>query len=92
MKHPQEMGPAHVEQFLHNLAVVENVSINTQKTALNALAFLYNRYLEMPLGQLTITKAKRSRRIPVVFSHQEALSVIENQWGQIEPPPLQRIH
>lgn len=76
-QHPEEMGVAHVEQFLHHLAVVKNVSISTQKTALNALAFLYNQFLDRPLGRIHITKATVQRRVPVVFSHQEAIAVIE---------------
>ena len=36
LKHPKTLTPHHVEQFLHHLAVVENVSVNTQKTAFNA--------------------------------------------------------
>ena len=76
-QHPEEMSVAHVEQFLHHLAVVKNVSISTQKTALNALAFLYNQFLDRPLGRIHITKATVQRRVPVVFSHQEAIAVIE---------------
>lgn len=52
MRHPNEMGAAEVEQFLTHLAVARTVSISTQKIALNALAFLYNRVLEQPLGNL----------------------------------------
>lgn len=78
LKHPQEMGGQDVEQFLHHLAVVENVAINTQKTALNALAFLYNQFLQQPLGSLNITSAKKPRRIPTVFSHHEATKVIDH--------------
>lgn len=77
-KHPEEMCFQHVEQFLHHLAVVDNVSVNTQKSALNALAFLYNQFLQQPLGQLNITKAKRQRKIPVVLSHNEAIAIIES--------------
>lgn len=75
-RHPQEMGGEEVERFLQYLAVVENISINTQKTALSALAFLYNQFLQQPLGKLNITRAKRKRRIPVVFSHHEVSNVI----------------
>jgi integron integrase len=78
MKHPSEMGAGHVEQYLHHLAVVEKVSVGTQKVALNALAFLYNQFFNTPLGQIKITKARQSRRIPVVFSHKEATSIIES--------------
>lgn len=77
LKHPKEMGAAEVEQFLHHLAVVDNVSVGTQKIALSALSFLYNKYFEQPLGRLNITKARVPRRVPVVFSHREAVSVIE---------------
>ena len=77
MQKPQEMGEMHVEQFLHHMAVVDNVSVGTQKTALNAIAFLYNQFLKQPLVNLNITKTKVSKRIPTVFSHVEAKSVIE---------------
>lgn len=75
-KHPEEMNYQHVEQFLHHLAAVSDVSVNTQKSALNALAFLYKQFLRQPLGHLDITKARQQRKTPVVFSHDEALAVI----------------
>lgn len=75
---PEQMNGQHVEQFLHHLVIANNVSVNTQKSALNALAFLYNQFLQMPLGQLNITKAKKQRTPPVVFSHDEAISVIQS--------------
>jgi len=77
LQSPHKLSDQHVEQFLHHLAIVENVGVGTQKTALNALAFLYNQFLEQPLGSLNITKAKVQRRIPSVFSHREAQSVIQ---------------
>jgi integron integrase len=77
MTQPEKMGAQHVEQFLHHLAVVENVSVSTQKTALNSLAYCYNQFLKLPLGKLNITHAKVSQRVPVVFSHKEALAIID---------------
>ena len=76
-QHPKHMGIVEVEKFLHHLAIVENCSVSTQKIALNALAFLYNQFLKKPLGDnVFITKAKVKRRVPVVFSHNEASAVI----------------
>ena len=49
-RHPQEMGDLEVERFLTFLAVERGVSMATQKLALNALAFLYNRFLNKSLG------------------------------------------
>ena len=77
MRHPDELDAGHVEQFLHSLVVINVVTVNTQKAALNALAFLFNQFLGRPLGQLNITNAKLKRKVPVVFSHREALSVID---------------
>src|SRR5690606_30234242 len=45
-----------------------NVAINTQKIALNALAFLYNQFLQQPLGDLDFTFATKPRRLPEVLS------------------------
>ncbi len=45
-RHPEEMGEKEITEFLNHLAVVHNVSKNTQKTALNSLVFLYKRFLK----------------------------------------------
>jgi len=75
-RHPEEMGEIEITEFLNHLVVVRNVSKNTQKTALNSLVFLYKRFLKHELVDLQIKQAKKQRRIPVVFSHQEATNVI----------------
>jgi len=49
-KHPGEMGASEVEIYLTHLAVDERVSTSTQKQALNALAFLYHKVMQKPLG------------------------------------------
>ncbi|MEO9273932.1 site-specific integrase [Marinomonas sp. 5E14-1] len=54
LKHPANMGAEEVRTFLSFLAVEKNVAINTQKSALNALAFLYNKLLDQPLGDLAL--------------------------------------
>lgn len=43
------MGEREVETILTHLAVKRHVSASTQGIALNALAFLYNRFLEQPI-------------------------------------------
>ena len=81
-KHPKEMGEAEIEAFLSHLAVNRNVAVNTQKTALNALVFLYRQFLKRELQPLDITYAKVPRTIPVVFTHAEALAVIDAMKGE----------
>lgn len=80
-RHPEKMGSQEVQDFLNDLVITQNVSMNTQKTALNALAFLYKRFLKQEIPDLQIQRSKKTRRIPVVFSHQEAISVIDNLSG-----------
>ena len=75
-RHPQEMGKPEVEQFLSYLATQRFAAINTQKTALCALVFLYREFMQFPLENMDIVKAKKKRNIPEVFSHEEASSTI----------------
>ena len=59
LKHPQDMGTTEVTAYLSYLANEQHVAINTQKVALNAIAFLYNQFLQRPLGDLGFTYAKK---------------------------------
>lgn len=81
MKHPKEMGTSDIDAFLTYMAVERKVSPSTQRTALNALVFLYKKYLNIELEELQFSYAKSSKRIPVVLSHEEALSIIESISG-----------
>ncbi len=75
-RHPREMGVQDVEAYLSYLALQCNVSPSTQKTALNAVAFMYNRFLRQPLEGLSFQYARKPQRTPTVFTHNEALEVI----------------
>ncbi|MGB3385771.1 MAG: integron integrase [Marinomonas sp.] len=78
LKHPTKMGSEEVRDFLSFLAVERNVAINTQKVALNALAFLYNKLLDQPLGDLGFQHAKQGRRLPIVLSPSEIQKILTN--------------
>jgi integron integrase len=81
-RHPRDMGPAHVEAFLTHLAVVERVGASTQNQALQALLFLYRRVLDIELPWLeNVTRASRSKRLPVVLSVAEVRAVLAQLDG-----------
>ncbi len=80
-RHPEDLTTKEVEAFLDDLAIQKTVSINTQKTALNALSFLYNQFMQRPLGELSFASTQRTRALPTVFSHTEATSVL----AKLEP-------
>jgi integron integrase len=80
-KHPNEMGALEVDAYLSHLVLRRSVSINTQKTALNALVFLYKQFLRIDLGELNFDYSRKVQTIPTVFSHDEACSVISQLKG-----------
>lgn len=81
-RHPQEMGAKEVKAFLSWLANDQHVAINTQKVALNALVFLYHKFLKQELGELGFALASRPRRLPDVLNPAEVQSVLEKLDGQ----------
>jgi len=80
-RHPADMGAEEVKAFLSHLASDRNVAINTQKVALNALAFLYAKFLQVELGELGFTLATKQRSLPVVLSPAEVARILEQLSG-----------
>ncbi len=81
-RHPMEMGAVEVKDFLSWLANHGHVAVKTQKVALNALAFLYNKYLKMELGELGFTLASKQRHLPSVLTASEVHSVLQQLEGR----------
>lgn len=75
-QHPRELGKEHIESYLTHLSVQANAAPNTQKTALNSLMYFYNKFLLIPIEELAFKYARKPKRVPTVFTHQEALAVI----------------
>ena len=85
-RHPKTLGAREVSEFLTWLAVKRKVSAATQNQALNAIVFLYRKVLHMELDNFeNIIRAKRSRRIPVVFSRSEVAAILS---GMSQPYKL----
>ena len=82
LKHPATLGGDDVMAYLGYLAAKRNVAINTQKIALNALAFLYNQFLQQPLGDLDFTFATKPRRLPEVLSTSEVAAILRELSGR----------
>lgn len=80
-KHPQHMGADEVKAFLSWLANQRHVAVNTQKVALNALVFLYHKFLKIELGELGFTHATKQRSLPVVLSVSEVAALLPHLKG-----------
>ncbi|MBO1520772.1 phage integrase N-terminal SAM-like domain-containing protein [Oceanisphaera pacifica] len=81
IRHPSTCSTKEVEQFLSHLAVQRNSSVSTQRTALNAIVFLFREFLQQPLDELSFELARKPRRLPTVFTHNEAKAVISHLEG-----------
>jgi len=82
VRHPSTMAEAEIRQFLAHLAVNLHVSSSTQTVALSAILFLYRDVLKQPLPYIdNIERAKPSRRLPVVFTKEEADQVLAHLSG-----------
>jgi integron integrase len=84
-RHPREMGEADVSRFLTWLAVERKISAATQNQALCAVLFLYRDVLGINLPWLReVTRARVSRRLPVVLTREEVRAVL----GELRGTPL----
>jgi len=79
----ENLGEREINEFLKNLALKKNVSASTQNQALAALLFYFRFILNTPVTELgSVIRAKKSERVPVVFSRDEVSRVIGNLNGQ----------
>lgn len=81
-RHPKDMGKEQIETYLSYLASQKNVAAATQRQALNAIVFLYQEVLDMPIsGDIAPVKARRHPRIPVVMTQNEVARVLSEMQG-----------
>ncbi|MBO6622473.1 MAG: integron integrase [Balneola sp.] len=80
--HPNNLSDRDVEEFLNQLANVNNVAAGTQNQALSALVFLYKQVLKRETLSLdNLKRSKKPKRIPVVLSVSETARVLEHLDG-----------
>src|SRR5437870_2745576 len=81
-RHPKDLNDEHIRQFLTHLAVKEKVAAPTQNQAFHALLFLYRHVLKQESPEIKgVERAPESRRLPVVFTKEEANAVIAHMRG-----------
>jgi hypothetical protein len=73
---------ARVVAFLTLLADKHHVAASTQKQALCAIVYLYKRAICVDLGDISaFTRASRPKRLPEVFSREEATRALDQLTG-----------
>ena len=60
----------------------DHVAASTQNVALNALVFLYRHVLKLDFPEIeNLERAKRPRRVPAVFTREEATAMLAQLNG-----------
>jgi integron integrase len=81
-RHPAELGAKEISSFLSHLATQRKVAASTQNQALSALLFLYREVLGSPVEWVEdVERVKKPRRLPVVFTRDEARAVLAHLRG-----------
>ena len=81
-RHPRYLGEDEIRQFISHLAVDAKISASTQTVALSALLFLYREVLKKELPYVAnIERAKRAKRLPVVFTRNAVQAVLARLNG-----------
>jgi site-specific recombinase XerD len=76
-RHPRELPPEAVAEFLSDLATRLRVAASTQNQALNALMFLYREVLHLHTEEIgRFERVKRPARLPEVLSREEVKRVL----------------
>lgn len=81
-QHPVQMSSIHINCFLSSLANERQCSPATQRIALNALIYLFIRFLGAELDRLDFNRATPKRRLPTVLTHAEVMRILEHVEGK----------
>jgi integron integrase len=77
----EQAGEREVRAFLEDLAVGRGVAASTQNQAFSALLFFFGEVLKRSLGKVDALRAKRTTRLPVVLSREEARRLLGGLEG-----------
>lgn len=81
-KHPKDLDKDSVENYLTYLAVKRNVAASTQNQALSAILYLYKNIVVKEIGWMDgVVRARRSNRLPVVFTKAEVVEIFKHLNG-----------
>jgi len=81
---PADIGEADIRRFLSDLAEHKQVSVSTQRQALNAVAFVFGQVLGRELGDFSdFDRARKPKKVPVVLSVGEVRQLLDQLDGPV---------
>jgi len=81
-QHPAEVELISIKKYLTYLVVECHVAVNTQKVALNALVYLFEKFLKREVGDLGFRLATKQRSLPAVLSMSEVSDILKQLEGR----------
>lgn len=81
-KHPANVDVSEITRYLTYLAVECHVTANTQKVALNALVYLFQKHMKREVGELRFRLASKQRTLPSVLTRSEVASILAQLEGR----------
>ena len=82
-QHPKDLGVEEIRAFIAHLATDRKVATSTQNQALSAILFLYRTVLRQETNlPPDLINPSRPKRLPIVLTHEEAMSVINAMRGK----------
>ena len=76
IKAESEFTVRHIEQYLTYLSQERGLKINSQKTVLNALVFLYREFMGISVNHLVFQRAMAPKKLPVVLNASEVQTIL----------------
>ncbi|MFZ5819733.1 MAG: integron integrase [Chloroflexota bacterium] len=81
-RHPNDMGSQEIQAFIAHLATQRHLAASSQNQALSAILFLYRHVLQKDIDLPSdLIRAEKSKTLPTVLTHQEALAVLDRMTG-----------
>jgi len=75
-RHSMLTDEAAIREFLTYAAMEKHVAASTQNVMLNALLYFYGKILHHDVGLIDAPRARKPKRIPVVFSEDEVKRIL----------------
>jgi len=70
-----------IKEYLTHRAIDDKISATTQNVEFNALLFLYKQVLRKQIGEINAVRARKSRRLPSVFTRDEVTAILSKLRG-----------
>lgn len=83
-KSPNDLSTDDIRSFLSYLAVEKKIAASTQNQALNSVLFLFRHGLGKQVDDLDAVRARKRRRLSVVFSPEEVNQVFNYLHGTMK--------